>query len=116
MTAIDIEHSGSTARTRVAVQRPGTGSGRRVRPQAHPDRLLPAAFGGRGRTGPRACTPTGAAAVPAPRWRVTERGVAVVLVTGLMIMVAALTVVGLTALRVTGPDYRPAVGAVVQPR
>nr|WP_294695114.1 hypothetical protein [uncultured Friedmanniella sp.] len=35
----------------------------------------------------------------------TERGIALVLVTGLLIVTAALTVVGLTALRVTGERY-----------
>ena len=39
-------------------------------------------------------------------WRLTDRGVAVVIVTGLMIMVAALTVVGLTAMRVTSDGYQ----------
>jgi hypothetical protein len=46
------------------------------------------------------------AAAPAAAWRLTDRGVAVVLVAGLMIMVAALTVIGLTALKVTGEGYR----------
>ena len=49
-------------------------------------------------------------------WRLTDRGVAVVLVVGLMIMVAALTVVGLTAVQVTGSDYRPGGSALAQPR
>jgi hypothetical protein len=47
----------------------------------------------------------------APTWRLTDRGIAVVLVIGLMIMVAALAVVGLTAARVTGEGYQPAVSA-----
>jgi hypothetical protein len=38
-------------------------------------------------------------------WRLTERGIALVLVTGLLIVTAALTVIGLTALRVTGERY-----------
>jgi hypothetical protein len=56
---------------------------------------------------PQAC------AVPAPvptaaagaTWRLTERGIALVLVTGLLIVTAALTVIGLTALQVTGEGY-----------
>lgn len=47
----------------------------------------------------------------APGWRLTERGIAVVLVAGLMIMVAALTVVALTATKVTGEGYRATVSA-----
>jgi len=39
-------------------------------------------------------------------WRVTERRIAVVMVTAAMILTAALVVIGLTAVRVTGPDYR----------
>jgi hypothetical protein len=39
--------------------------------------------------------------------RLTDRGIAVVLVAGVMIVVAAMTVVGLTALRVTSDDYQP---------
>lgn len=45
--------------------------------------------------------------------RLTDRGIAVVLVVGLMIMVAALTVVGLTAMKVTGDGYRGAVTATL---
>jgi hypothetical protein len=47
---------------------------------------------------------------PAPNrpvdWRLTDRGVAVVMVIAAMILTAALVVIGLTAVRVTGPDYR----------
>ncbi|HEY5783300.1 MAG TPA: hypothetical protein VIT65_00830 [Microlunatus sp.] len=49
--------------------------------------------------------------VCAPTWRLTDRGVAVLLVAGLMIMVAALTVVGLTAITVTGEGYRATVSS-----
>jgi len=52
-------------------------------------------------------TPT----VCAPTWRLTDRGVAVLLVAGLMIMVAALTVIGLTAITVTGEGYRATVSS-----
>ena len=49
-------------------------------------------------------------------WRLTERGIAVVLVARLLIVTAALTVVGLTALRVTGERYAGAGQTVlVQP-
>ncbi|MGI8458613.1 MAG: hypothetical protein ACR2LI_10935 [Propionibacteriaceae bacterium] len=51
--------------------------------------------------GPQSC-----AMVSATRWRLTERGIAVVLVAGLMIVVAGLTVVTATALRVTSDSYQ----------
>ena len=38
-------------------------------------------------------------------WRLTDRGIAVVLVLALMITVAAVVVIGLTAWQVTGADY-----------
>lgn len=55
---------------------------------------------------PRGC----AVAVTAPpvaaaSWRLTDRGLALVLVLLSMIIVAAVAVVGLTALRVTGPEF-----------
>lgn len=37
------------------------------------------------------------------RWRLTDRGIAMVLVLAAMILVAAVTVIGLTAWQVTGP-------------
>ena len=39
-------------------------------------------------------------------WRLTDRGIAVVLVLAVTIMTAALVVIGFTAVRVTGPDSR----------
>jgi hypothetical protein len=39
-------------------------------------------------------------------WRLTDRGIAVVMVIAVMILTTALAVIGLTAVRVTGPDYR----------
>jgi hypothetical protein len=39
--------------------------------------------------------------------RLTDRGIAVILTTGVMIVVAALTVLCLTALRVTGQSVEP---------
>ena len=50
--------------------------------------------------------PEVARAVTTPiRWRLTDRGIAVIMVVGMMIVTAALSVVGLTALRVTSTDY-----------
>ena len=100
-------------------RRPARGSGRGAGPTLRPVEACPA---------PRlAQTPVAAVrscvvpspeadvslapASSAPAWRLTDRGVATVLVVGLMIMVAALTVVGLTAFRVTGGTYQPTVSA-----
>lgn len=58
-------------------------------------------------------------AVPAGAWRLTDRGIAVALVLALMITVAAVAVIGLTAWQVTSADYSPAtpaVGAAVSAR
>jgi ferric-dicitrate binding protein FerR (iron transport regulator) len=41
-----------------------------------------------------------------PAWRLTDRGIAVVMVIAAMILTAALIVIGLTVVRVTEPDYR----------
>ena len=38
-------------------------------------------------------------------WRLTDRGIAVVMVVAVMILTAALAVIGLTAVRVTSADY-----------
>ena len=40
--------------------------------------------------------------------RLTDRGIAVILVAGAMIVLAAATVIALTAVRVTGESYQPA--------
>ena len=106
-------------RARAATQRPGeltqpsrrgtsrpdpAATGRGVRPQSRP----PAAFNPlvprRGLQEVRACT----AEVPHPApLRLTERGMAVILVAALMLLVSAVVVIGLTAVRVTGPNYVP---------
>jgi hypothetical protein len=87
--------------------RPGSSSrpGRGVRPQSRPIRGVefPAASISRP-TSARSCVAEPAAATPV---RLTERGLAVILLTGLLLLVTAATVIGLTAFRVTSPDYRP---------
>ena len=96
--------------------RPGRRAGRGTGPQARPARPL---TGGTRVLRPQSCTveaPTQRAVAAGSSWRLTERGIAVVLVTGLLIVTAALTVVGLTALRVTGERYAGAGQTVlVQP-
>jgi len=40
-------------------------------------------------------------------WRLTDRGIAVIMLIAAMILTTALIVIGLTVVRVTAPDYRP---------
>lgn len=113
MSAMTIE---STRTRRVATAQQPTrvrpvrqtrpGPGRGIGPQARPQRPLAA-------PSLRAARPTQArscvVAAPQPTtWRLTDRGIAAIMVVGLMIMVAAATVIGLTAFTVTSEDYRPA--------
>ena len=101
---------------RLRPRRPGRASGRSASPS-----LRPAAFGPAPSTAVRAGALARSCVMPqpqpaaptasAPAWQLTDRGVAVLLVAGLMIMVAALTVVGLTAVTVTGEGYRATVSS-----
>lgn len=89
---------------RSAPPRPGRGSGRGRVPQLRPAVRLPAPTLDRAqRARPVACREP----APVAGWRLTDRGLALILVTGLMIIAAALAVIGLTALRVTGDSYQP---------
>jgi hypothetical protein len=85
----------------------GRAAGRGLRPNTRPVRAVPPpSLGVSARRTPKACVaePTlGSASM-----RLTDRGIATVMVVGLMILVTALVVIGLTALRVTGPGYVPA--------
>ena len=49
-------------------------------------------------------------------WRLTDRGIALVLVLAVMITVAAVAVIGLTAWQVTGADYATWSAATVRAR
>ena len=83
------------------IRRPGPGVG----PTARPRRLrfsAPAAV-----AAPRACRPPAATVSPSRTWHLTERGLALVLVVAAALVVASVTVVGLTALRVTSEGYQP---------
>jgi hypothetical protein len=80
-------------------------SGRGVRPQSRPIRGLEVSAASISRpASARACVAEPTAAAPV---RLTERGLALILVIGLLLLVAAATVIGLTAFRVTSPDYLP---------
>ncbi|MBA8795410.1 hypothetical protein FHX74_003046 [Friedmanniella endophytica] len=120
---------GTPTRRPVRERRPGQGSGRTAAPTLRPGRSVPAPELRRvAPVGPRGCDvpvrpqaarpqtvrpqterrrPARPVAVAPVRSavRLTERGIAVVLVTGVMIAVAALTVVGATAARVTSDGY-----------
>ena len=92
--------------------RPGRRTGRGARPQARPDQVLPAprALVAPGVRGCAPAAPARARIRARTRWRLTERGIAVVLVSLAMIATAALAVVSLTALRVTSGGYHPGTG------
>ena len=80
--------------------RPGSARG----PVARPARTIPAPSGRAGRRPTvRSCRVEEAAA--STEWRLTDRGIALVLVLAVMIAVAAVAVIGLTAWQVTGTDY-----------
>ena len=101
---------------RLRPRRSGRGSGRAASPILRPTAFSPAPrTGRRPAPGARSCVmPQPQIEAPratAPAWQLTDRGVAVLLVAGLMIMVAALTVVGLTAVTVTGEGYRATVSS-----
>lgn len=99
----------------------GRGSGRASAPTLRPSHICPSPSARSSTVSSvRSCVvpvpvPAGAVSVggSVTSWRLTERGVGVVLVIGLMIMVAALTVIALTAVTVTGEGYRPFVSAIL---
>jgi hypothetical protein len=90
------------------VTRPGRGSARGRSPQARPGRSVPAPSIQTSPAAPvRGCVAERAVLAAGPTtWHLTDRGIAVVLVTVSMIVVAAMAVIGLTALRVTGDNYQ----------
>ncbi len=92
-------------------RRPSTGRG----PVARPDGFVPApTLRSVRRPAVQSCRVE--AAAPAGSWRLTDRGIALVLVLAVMITVAAVTVIGLTAWRVTGTDYTMASAATISSR
>ena len=95
---------------------PGGGSGRLTGPRLRPPGAVspprPRASATRARLLRfRACRADAVRpAMPLPAasgWRLTDRGIAVVMLAGVMIMVAALVVIGLTAVQVTSDSYIP---------
>ena len=63
----------------------------------------------------RACR-VSAVSQPSAPWRLTDRGIALVLVMTAVLVLAAVTVIGLTAWRVTGPGYQTAGVSQLSPR
>ncbi|HEY0238029.1 MAG TPA: hypothetical protein VGC37_05250 [Friedmanniella sp.] len=108
-----------TAPGRTTPRRPGPGVG----PTARPRRLRFTAPAIAGTTSvARACEVEAAAVRLVARpgsWRLTDRGLAVVLVLAAALVAASVAVVGLTALRVTSESYHPshsvAAPVLVQP-
>ncbi len=95
-----VEPAGPPARTRPRRSGPGVG------PAARPRRLRFTAPPAPAQTC-RVQAPAVAAVPPQPQtWRLTDRGLAVVLALAAALVVASVVVVGLTALRVTGEGYR----------
>jgi len=102
---IEIHRPAPSGLTRVDPRRRGLGSGRRNGPWARPTHAVPAPTLARHqRSTVQGCQLEGTAAARLG-WRLTDRGIAVILVVGLMIVTAALSVVALTAIRVTSTDY-----------
>lgn len=93
-------------------RRPGRGSGRRARPQARPARPIAAPS-----LAPLRRPSSGSCAGPPlpAAWRVTERGLGVIMIAGLMIVAAAVAVISLTAFQVTSETYH-AYGSVATPQ
>lgn len=122
---------GTTTRRTGSGAAPATSPSRRLRPGTPARKRRPGERPGRGvspsprsttswSTGPvtaapallaRGCTvdlaPTVPPATARVHTRLTDRGIAVILVAGVMLVVAAVTVVGLTAFRVTGDSAEP---------
>ena len=103
MSTATIPRTPVTARVTPDVRRP-LRSGSVRGPLARPARLLPAPGGDAGQR-PRVRSCRIEATGGTTEWRLTDRGIAVVLVLALMITMAATAVIGLTAWQVTGADY-----------
>lgn len=102
MSTATIPRTPVTARVTPDVRRPvrpGSVRGPLARP-----RTLPAPGGDAGQR-PRVRSCRIEATGGTTEWRLTDRGIAVVLVLALMITMAAAAVIGLTAWQVTGADY-----------
>ena len=104
-STIEIHRPAPSGRARVDPRRRGLGTGRRNGPWARPTHAVPApTLTKPQRSTVQACQLEATAGAQLG-WRLTDRGIAVIMVVGMMIVTAALSVVGLTAVRVTSTDY-----------
>jgi hypothetical protein len=91
--------------------RPGRGSARAVRPVGRSATGVTAPKLRQPHVQARSCRVDATArplpAVAQAAWRLTNRGIAVIMITGAMLVAAALTVITATAVTVTAEDYRP---------
>ena len=129
MSAATIERpvaARSTGGTRTRQLRPGRGSGRSTRPASRSVSgvVAPQLRRARSRrTQIAGCSPEFRRAVGsattvsesvAAGWRLTSRGIAVVLITGAVLAAAAITVITATAITVTSDSYHPHGSALSQ--
>jgi hypothetical protein len=98
-------HGAWIATPRRAPARTSSRPGRGVRPLSRPVRGIEVPGAAMSRpTSARGCVAERTGTAPV---RLTERGLTLIIVTGLLLLLAAATVIGLTAVRVTSPDYLP---------
>lgn len=106
----------SAGTTRTRQLRPGRGAGRGTHPVSRSASGVAAPRLDRRqrlRSGSRACSPefrqqsvpAKALAAASTGWRLTSRGIAVVLITGVLLAAAAITVITATAITVTSDGY-----------
>jgi hypothetical protein len=117
VSTVTIEQPYVTEQQSTPAARPVRRRAPKGRPVGRPGRaatMPPRSYGGAAK--PRAVVPPYPTAVRACRvgtvsrgatsWRLTDRGIALVLTLAALLVVAAVTVIGLTAWRVTSPGYQ----------
>jgi hypothetical protein len=113
-TSTESRPTAITVARRTGAERPETrphirrhdlaSTGRGVGPRSRPRGLTGPYLAGSSLRQVRACNTEAAVELPV---RLTERGIAVILFAAVVLLVAAAVVIGLTAVRVTGPNYVP---------
>jgi hypothetical protein len=105
MTSAIVDQPFPTRLRPAPVMQPGSRPATARGPLARPVRPAPVPPGLLTGGAVRACR-FDRTSIPATTWRLTDRGIALVLVLTAMIVLAAVTVIGLTAWRVTSPGYQ----------
>jgi hypothetical protein len=105
MTTAILDQPSPTRLRPSPVDRPARGSVTARGPLARPGRLAPLPPSPLVDRAVRGCRVTAVSPTSAS-WRLTDRGIALVLVLTAILVVAAVTVIGFTAWRVTGPQYQ----------